>query len=1634
MNNKFVKKIYFCLLLICIYASPIWAHHRDSLTIKNVEFIENKGQWDESVLFKAPIHGGAVFAEKDCFTFVVLEPNQLKEFYAAKFNQNLSVDGRIDAVAYKMHFLNANAHTHVIGQEKMLPYNNYFIGRDSRHWATHVAKFHSVLYQELYSGIDLLLTQEDAHLKYEFTIAPHTSPQQIQLEYEGIQNLFVAKGNLIIATNVMQIIELKPVAYQISNNGKRIYVDCAYKVNQHKLSFDVGDYNTDLPLVIDPVLIFASYSGSTSDNWGYSATYDKYGNLYSGGNVFGIGYPLVTGAFQINFGGGSTDIAISKFDTQGTFLHYSTYLGGSGSEVPHSLIVNDNDELYVLGTTSSSDYPVTADAYDTLFHGGSNFTLTNVVQYTGGSDIIITKFNATGDSLLGSTYLGGSANDGLNNVVNLRKNYADEVRGEIIIDEQSNVYVVSSTQSADFPVTPTAFQPQFSGGRQDGCIVKFNHNLSNLIWSTFFGGSGDDAAYSIVRASDNSLYVCGGTTSTDIPTSPNAIQSNFGGGLNDGFVAHINANGNQLLDVTYLGYEGYDQAYLIKNDRFDNPHIFGQTNASGNSWIHNAQWNVPGAGQFLIKLTPALDSIIWSTAFGTGRNGLDISPTALLVDLCNNIYMSGWGSPITNFGQGGTSGLPVTIDAYQNTTDNNDYYFICISDDASQLVYATYFGSPNAREHVDGGTSRFDNHGRIYQAVCAGCGGFDDFPTTYGAWSQQNNSTNCNIGVIKFDFNLPAVVAEFDVPNTICAPQEVTMHNTSQQISDTTNFYWDFGDGTTSQLESPSHLYTQSGTYTITLIVRDEGSCNFADTTSHTMVVLSNSNSTLADTSICIGDFVQIGIAPSGNPNVTYEWQPETNLNNPHISNPIADPSSTTDYMLFVSDGICIDTITQKVKVESITVDAGENRTICLGDSLTLVPMTTGPTIRYYWATNPSFRPLLNSDIYNPLLTVSPTQATTYYLRVESNHCTEIDSVTIDVSSFEITSPQGYEICYGDTIQIYVTPSVQGNYTYSWIPTNAIVAGETTYAPWVAPTANTHFIATATNEIGCTATDTVPVVVKTYQINTLIHHVSCHGGSDGSIGLDVSGGTPPYYFQWSNGATTDYVSSLTAGSYTVLITAADGCSAIDTFVIQQPQPLTVTLIEAQSINCDQICNGLLEIAANGGTAPYSYSWLNGAVGSRIDSLCAGNYSVVVTDANQCQTTGVFAVTDTSFNELDYTIQQPLCAGDCAGAIYLIPQFGDYQYTIVCCEDSIPVNDSLTSLCAGNYTFYVHVENGCQYHLYLQVADPAPLQFLNFYVTEPLCYGDANGRIQFNVGGGTPPYTYWVNDNPATPLMQNLEAGSYHIVVRDSNGCEIDTTVSLTMPAPLQITESHLSPPCPEVCAGSITLTPTGGTVPYSYFWSNNQTTAHIESLCAGNYSVTVSDAHNCIATFSIMLEDSSHFPVNIEAWGEPDTLYEGYQTTLHVTECGNDFTYQWRPAATLESPTAPNTVATPTQTTNYIITATDLYGCVVTDTVLIYVRKLICDEPYVFVPNAFTPNGDGKNDVLFVRGEIVTAIKFEIFDRWGEKVFSTTQQSEGWDGTFRGKMCEVGVYDYYLEVICIGENHFFKKGNVTLIR
>lgn len=1628
-----LRKGMLCILCL-LYCGVLQAHHRDSITVRNIELVKNNGQWDSRVLYKASLHGGAFFAEQDGFTFVILHPQQLQEFYAGKFDAAHAPSGIIDAAAYKVHFHGCNLKAAVSGRNPSAGYHNYYLGKNPAHWATHVPTYHEIYYENLYQGVHLLLTQEGLHLKYEFSVDPGASPSDILMDYEGVQNLFVSKGNLIIATSVSQVMELQPVAYQIDDEGKQIPVECAYKVHRRQLSFEVGEYDTSRVLVIDPVLIFSSYSGSTADNWGYTATFDQDGNLYSGGNVFGIGYPTVLGSFQLNFAGGSTDMAISKFDANGAFLHFSTYLGGSGTEVPHSLVVNENNELYVLGTTSSSDFPVTTGAFDTTFNGGSAYTLTSTVEFTQGSDIVVAKLSSDGTSLLGSTFIGGSANDGLNTVSSLRKNYADEARGEIIIDAQSNVYVASSTQSSDFPVTAGVFQPQHGGNIQDGCIIKLNHNLTNMIWCSYLGGTGNDAAYSMVLASDNSLYVCGGTTSEDLPTLPSAVQPAYGGGANDGYVAHINANGTQLMQATYLGYSGYDQAYLVKNDRYDNPHLFGQTDASGLAWVNNADWFVPNGGQFLTKLNPTLDSVIWSTAFGRGNGGLDISPTALLVDLCNNIYMSGWGSPTTNGGLGGTAGLPVTQDAFQLTTDNNDYYFICISDDASQLVYATFFGSPNAREHVDGGTSRFDNKGRIYQAVCAGCGGYDDFPTTQGAWSQQNNSTNCNIGVIKFDFNLPAVVADFIIPNTVCAPVQLTMNNTSQRISDSTYFLWDFGDGSTSNQENPTHWYTHSGTYTITLIAADAGSCNFADTISRDLVVLSNSNSDLPAAGVCNGDFVQIGIAPSGNSSISYQWEPQQGLDNPFISNPIAMPDQTTTYWLFVSDGVCMDTLTQVVTVENLQVDAGRNRTICQGDTTTLTPSVTGTALHYYWSNNPRFTSYINTDFTQPSVQVSPTRPTTYYVRVEGEYCEAVDSVTIQISHFTLSVPSEYVVCYGDSIQVAVEADMQGQYQYVWNPSESVVFGQGGERPWVMPSENTTYTVTATNEYGCTATTQVPVTIHQYTSNAVITDAVCYGSLSGSITLSVTGGEAPYFYQWSNGSANSSIAQLSAGTYTVVITDNTGCKGVDTFVVSQPDILSVVLTDVRNVLCDQLCDGALTVQAMGGTPPYNYAWLHGATGASVGELCAGTYTVNVMDAHNCPVTGVFQVEDTAGHHLPYQLWPISCFGDCDGAIFLEPDFGTHNYQVHWQHDVALTADSASQLCPGTYITEVTVDDGCRYQLFLQIEVVNPLSFLNVYATTPLCYGDANATLHIDLAGGTPPYQYILNGTAVSSYISDLAAGTYLLQVSDARNCQIDTVFFIEIPAPIAVSEIHVSPPCPEVCLGDIDLDVAGGTIPFRYNWSNGATTQDVSTLCVGTYRVTVTDRNNCQAFMEVVLTDSTLFPSEIEAWCDEDTIYAGQSTHLYATDLGSGFTYQWSPSGSVENSSSTSTVATPTSTTDYVITVFDPYGCTKTDTVHVRVVDVICEEPYVFIPNAFSPNGDGLNDVLYVRGEVVQEIVLKIFDRWGEEVFSTTDFSQGWDGKFRGEMCEPGVYDYYLQVVCIGQKRYVKKGNVTLLR
>lgn len=809
-------------------------------------FVPNQGQWQGPFQFRADLPDGALFVTGNGLTWSFLDPSDLEAIEEIKQSGISGPPGgfQVAGHAFRTVFMGANPLNPQPAVAPETHYRNYFLGNDPAQWKGRVPEYAALRTTELYPGIDLLLYAHQGALKYDFELRPGARPERIVMSYEGLNSVSIQDGHLILRHGAGVLKEALPLAYQ-DIKGERRPVACQFVQRNGGIGFEFPErYDTRYPLVIDPVLVFATFSGSSSDNWGYSATYDATGHLYGGGIAFGVGYPTTVGAFQTSFGGGSgglgCDIALTKYSPDGSSQIWSTYLGGSSNEFPQSLIVNDANELFVYGSTASSNFPITAGCYDPSFNGGSLVSVTSV-EFTGGSDIYVARLSADGSALLGSTFVGGSGNDGLNVAADLHYNYGDHARGEIILDLDGGPIVASSTYSSNFPVTPGAVQGSL-GGNQDGVLFHLNASLGSLLWSTYIGGSLADGAYSVkIHEPSDNLMVSGGTKSTNFPTTPGVLHTTYQGGTTDGWVMRLNGDATTIVASTYLGTSAYDQAYFVERDLDGEVYVMGQTR--GAYPVSAGVYGVPGSSQFIHKLNPGLTATVYSTVFGTGSSTVNISPTALLVDICEHVYVSGWGGLVNtgfNPAVGSMVGLPLSADAFQTTTDGSDFYFFVLAKNGLSLLYASYFGGGTtsgivSREHVDGGTSRFDEQGVIYQAVCAGCGGLDAFPTTPGAWSETNESSNCNLGTLKFRFDLSGVEALSDAEPDLtgCAPFTVNFDNTSVGAVD---YLWIFGDGDSSTDFEPSHVFVDVGIYTVLLIASDTNSCNLADTSYLTII------------------------------------------------------------------------------------------------------------------------------------------------------------------------------------------------------------------------------------------------------------------------------------------------------------------------------------------------------------------------------------------------------------------------------------------------------------------------------------------------------------------------------------------------------------------------------------------------------------------------------------------------------------------------------------------------------------------------------------------------------------------------------------------------------------------------------
>ena len=1025
-------------------------------------FVENKGQWPEQVLYRALIPGGALFVERSAFTYVLFSDSPLRHHGHGRDSHDHADEGK--AHAYRVHFEGGSARFNQ-GTLAQPHFENHFIGSDPAHWGTGCGVFGEVMLDDIWPGIDLRISGKDG-IKYDFIVAPGTDPQQVRLRYEGHEKLVLRNGEVRVVLSTGEVVEGAPVGYMqpllsadcVNGFAKVEYGELAPRALRYVLEGDVVSFDarnvTDSRLIIDPVLTFGSYSGSTADNFGYTATYDGSGHLYGGGIVFNVGYPLTVGVLQGFFGGGTIDVGISKWTPDGSALEWSTYLGGAGNESPHSMVVNAQDELFVFGSTGSSDFPTTPGCFDGTYNaGGGLLSWSNILggygfSHTNGTDIYVSHFNASATALVGSTYLGGTGTDGLNNSTLLTHNYGDHFRGEIALDAAGNPVVATSTRSTDMPTSPGAPQAA-NGGGQDAYLARLNPNLTNLLLGTYHGGSGDDSGLGVQFDSAGRIFVAGGTSSANLPVPGAPFDASFNN-VTDGYIARYSAAGNALLSCTFTGTDNYDQCYFVQLNITDEVFVVGQTH--GAYPVTPGKYTNAGSSQFVHKFSNDLGTSLWSTRIGNGSANQDLSPTAFLVSDCGQVYLSGWaGSTNSNAGNNNstTTGSPVTSDAFQGATSGSDMHLMVLAPEATALAYATFFGG-NSAEHVDGGTSRFDKNGTVYHAVCAGCGSQDDFPTTPGAWSNTNNSFNCNLGVFKFDLSPAQAIIGINGPDVICAGANAQFTNNSVGGTD---YLWNFGDNSpTTTVQAPAHIYTTPGEYTVTMVLSDNSGCAPGDTAILLITVLPLPVA-VVDPVVPICPGAATPLNASGG--LTYSWSPATGLSATNIPDPIASPAITTLYTVTVSDACGSDSeqLTVTVIVPAYTLTPDTN--ICLGATITL-QATGGDS--YAWQADPT---LSSTVIGDPV--ASPDTVTTYYVTITTpDGCVVSDSVSVGVY-FAPPVPQLADtaICFGTSAQLVATPA---DY-YAWQPADGIITLNV-QSPIVSPTVPTTYIVYLENACG----------------------------------------------------------------------------------------------------------------------------------------------------------------------------------------------------------------------------------------------------------------------------------------------------------------------------------------------------------------------------------------------------------------------------------------------------------------------------------------------------------------------------------------------------------------------------------------
>lgn len=580
---------------------------------------------------------------------------------------------------------------------------------------------------------------------------------------------------------------------------------------------------------------------------------------------------------------------------------------------------------------------------------------------------------------------------------------------------------------------------------------------------------------------------------------------------------------------------------------------------------------------------------------------------------------------------------------------------------------------------------------------------------------------------------------------------------------------------------------------------------------------------------------------------------------------------------------------------------------------------------------------------------------------------------------------------------------------------------------------------TVVDGAGCVAvaTATLPVpVCCTFSLAPVVTNSTCNL-NNGSVNMGINNGSGNYTYVWSNGAGTASVSNLAAGA-TISVTVTDNgqnCSRDTTLTIGGGTTLAVSFTNPVNPSCGGF-DGAVTVSLTGGVAPYQVTIDTGgtpqtftlpfAISQTIPNLPAGTVNVSVTDAEGCVATATVTLTPPA-NCCNLTTAAAVTPGSCGAANAAIDisilTAGTPPYSYSLNGGAPQASATFNNLAAGNYTIITTDASGCADTVTATVQPSSNDLTLTLNSTNISCAGANDGSITVTPNGGTAPITYLWNNNQTTATISNLSAGPYSVTATDATGCSGSASATITQPAPFQFALGNDV----TVCEG-VPVAVDAGTGFTAYAWSSGEQTASITPQTSGTYTVTVTDANGCTASDDVSV---TFVPAPKPELGDDKEVYEGETVGLFTSVTGaTGGTYNWQPDTLLSCNNCPTPVAMAEDTITYIVTYTDPSGCVGSDTITLWVLPV----GNIYFPNAFTPNGDGRNDIYLPLGRDVKFINWRIFNRWGELVFESNSMTQGWDGSFKGKAQTPGVFVYYAEVTLFNNRTLKFKGSVTLIR